>query len=458
MTMTLFNYLKVLILTIMLALLGNQSSWAATASFSWLANNSADGTIGYMLYCGTSSRDYHETVDIESPTPINGRVYGSVSQLIPGQTYFFTVTAYDAQGNESSYADEVAYTVPSGTTGSGDTTDSNLYDIYMATSANLSGAVPLDGTSVDWDIYVFTSPDTGVSKVTFSIDGVATQTETKAPFELAGGKAYDASKLSSGEHQMTAMMYLDNGSTQLISANFTIPSADDNSGSSSSDNTGSSSYDDTDNENFHDIFVSTSSNLSGAAVLEGAEVEGDVYVFTGPDSEVSKVTFSVDGDVTRTESKAPFELVGGAAFDTSQLSSGEHEIIAKLELVNGSTETVSAIFTVPSSSEDSSSSYTDTEYEILVSDTPYLSGATALHGATVDGDIYVFTGPDTGVSSVTFSVDGDVTKTETAAPFELAGGAAFNTSQLRRGRHVIAASIQLKDGTTESTYAVFTVK
>ncbi len=180
--MTLFNYLKVLTVTIMLVLLGNQTSWAAEANFSWLPNDPADGTVGYMLYCGTSSRQYTESVDVGSPTPLNGRVYGSVSQLIPGQTYFFTVTAYNKQWEESSYPNEVVYTVPSDTTdttGSSDTTNTSLYDIYMSTSSNLSGAVPLDGTSVDWDIYVFTGPDTGVSKVTFSVDGVVYRTEKK---------------------------------------------------------------------------------------------------------------------------------------------------------------------------------------------------------------------------------------------------------------------------------------
>ncbi len=356
MTMKLFTYLKVLTVTIMLTLLGNQNSWAAEANFSWLANNS--GTAGYMLYCGTSSRQYTESVDVGSPKPTNGRVYGNVSQLIPGQKYFFTVTAYNNQGAESSYADEVVYTVPSNTTGSSSTTNTNLYDIYMSTSSNLSGAIPLDGTSVDWDMYVFTGPDTGVSKVVFSVDGAVYRTENLAPYELVGGAAYDTSRLSPGEHQMTAMMYLTDGSTKFVSANFTIPSAYDNSGSSSYDNTVDNtdppSYDDTADENFHDIFVSASSNLSGSTVLEGAEVEGDVYVFTGPDTGVSKVTFSIDGDVTHTESRAPFEFVGGSPYDTSQLSSGEHEITAEFQLNDGSTEIVSAIFTIPSSSGGSS--------------------------------------------------------------------------------------------------------
>ncbi len=169
--------------------------------------------------------------------------------------------------------------------------------------------------------------------------------------------------------------------------------------------------------------------------------------------------FLLMGQLLSTEKKAPYDLVGGAAYDTSQLSPGEHEITAEIQLNDGGTEVVSAIFTVPSYSGVSSTpSYTDNRCEILVSDTAYLSGATALDGTTVDGDIYVFTGPDNGVSQVIFSVDGKVTRTERKTPFELVGGAAFNTSQLSRGTHEITASIQFEDGTSELAVALITVK
>ncbi len=81
-----------------------------------------------------------------------------------------------------------------------------------------------------------TGPDTGVSKVTFSVDGVVSRTETKAPFELVGGSPYDASQLSPGQHKLTAKMYLTNGTTESISADFTVPSTYDYTDSSTSDN------------------------------------------------------------------------------------------------------------------------------------------------------------------------------------------------------------------------------
>ena len=432
--MTFLKSFKILIFTFTLALFGYQSSWAAQADFSWTPNSEADGTTGYKLYYGTSSREYTESVDVGSPVPLNGLVNASITELTPGQTYFFTVVAYNADGDESDYANEVVHTI------SNDDIETNTYDIYVSTTANLSDAITLDGATGEGNFYVFTSPDTGVSNVTFSVDGNVEITEWLAPYELAGGAAYNTSQLSPGTHEINADIRLSDGSSQVVSATFTVTS-DGN---------------DTGNNVLHDIYFSESSNLSEADLLEGATVSGDVYVFTGPDTDVSKVTFSVDGVVAISERYAPFELVGGAAYDTSELSPGEHEILASFELSDGSLEIVSAIFTVPSNSEDLDNN--NSPYSLLFSETSYLSEATYLDGATVDGDIYVFTGPDTDVSKVTFSVDGVVAITERYAPFELVGGAAFNTSQLSSGTHEITASITRSDGSSDLIGAEITVQ
>lgn len=415
----------------MFVLFNNQLSWAAELNFSWLPINTSDGTVGYKLHYGTSSRVYTNSVDVGSPVPVDGFVSAAISQLAPDQPYFFTVTAYNAQGDESSYANEVVCTVPS------DAVNSKPYDIYLSKSSNLSGAVALEGAAVDGDIYVFSGPDAGVSRVTFSVDGVAAQTEYLTPFELAGGSAFDTSQLSPGQHKLTANFQLNDGSTKLVSRLFTTPSSVPRSVNTSS----------------YDIYVTTSSNPSGAVALDGATIDGDVYVFTGPDTGVSKVIFSVDGVVAGTEEEAPFELAKGAAFDTSQLSSGKHEITANIQLSDGSTKLVSSIFNISSTGDNSAN---ESLHDIYVSKSQNLSGAIALDGATVDGDIYVFTGPDTGVSKVIFSVDGVVARTEGFAPFELAEGAAFDASKLSPGQHEITANIQSSNGSTEMVSARFT--
>ena len=432
-TRTPYNYYKVLTFTFIFALLIAQSALAAQANFKWTPNNTSGYTGGYKICYGTSSRMYTELVDVGSPTPIDGSVHASVFQLAPGQKYFFAVVAYNADGYESSYSNEIAYTMPS------DAVNSSLYDIYGATSSSLSGAIALDGAKVEGDIYVFTGPDAGVARVTFSVDGVVAQTESVAPFELVGGAAFDTSKMSSGTHQITANILLKDGSAQVVRAVFTIPKVNDSLLDTSQVN-----------DSLYDLLVSGSPSLSSAVALDGATVEGDIYVFTGPDAGVARVTFAVDGVVAQTESVAPFELVGGDAFDTSQMSSGTHQITANILLKDGSTQLVRAVFTIPK--------VNDSRYNILVSESSYLSSAIPLDGTTVGGDIYVFTGPDTGVSRVTFSIDGVVAQTESVAPFELLGGAAFDTSKLSHGTHDITANILLKDGSSEQIVAEFMVQ
>jgi hypothetical protein len=110
--MTLFNYLRIVFVTIIFSLSSYQFSWAAQANFSWLPNDTSDGTVGYILHYGKSSRNYTESVDVGSPAPVNGRVSASVSTLEAEQTYYFTVTAYNTEGYESPYPNEVVCTTP----------------------------------------------------------------------------------------------------------------------------------------------------------------------------------------------------------------------------------------------------------------------------------------------------------------------------------------------------------
>ncbi|MGB3222744.1 MAG: hypothetical protein WBB23_08065, partial [Desulforhopalus sp.] len=246
-----FNYLGFLTLTIMLVLVSHQFSWAAQAKFSWLPNDPSDGTVGYMLHYGTSSREYTESIDVGSPHPVSGRVFASVSQLVPDQTYFFTVTAYNANGEQSSYPNEVSCKITSESGYS--SSSSSSHKLYISKSSNLSNVDVLEGATVDGGIYVFAGPDAGISHVTFSVDGVYAQTEILAPFELAGGAAFDTSQLSRGQHKITANIKLTDGSSKLISSVFSVSSGADIAGNKGSVGT-----------NSHDLFVTTSPSLSGA--------------------------------------------------------------------------------------------------------------------------------------------------------------------------------------------------
>ena len=62
--------------------------------------------VGYRLYQGGESQVYSNVVDVgaANTTTIKG--------LAPGATYYFAVTAYDANGFESDFSGEISYTVP----------------------------------------------------------------------------------------------------------------------------------------------------------------------------------------------------------------------------------------------------------------------------------------------------------------------------------------------------------
>jgi len=61
---------------------------------------------GYKCYYGLNSGDYAQTV-VVGTQPVC-----TVTDLKPGETYYFAVTAYNTVGLESDYSEEVIYIVP----------------------------------------------------------------------------------------------------------------------------------------------------------------------------------------------------------------------------------------------------------------------------------------------------------------------------------------------------------
>ena len=102
--------MKTLLITITLILFGIGSSVAAEAVFQW-SPNSESNLAGYNIYMGTESRLYTNQKDVGLPGLIGGSVVAAVDNLVPGKTYFFAATAYDTDGFESDYSQEVVWTV-----------------------------------------------------------------------------------------------------------------------------------------------------------------------------------------------------------------------------------------------------------------------------------------------------------------------------------------------------------
>lgn len=77
-----------------------------SATLSWTPpTERTDGSAltdlaGYKIYYGTSQGDYTTTIDIDNP----GLTSFVVSELSGNSTYYFVMTAYDSNGNESAYS------------------------------------------------------------------------------------------------------------------------------------------------------------------------------------------------------------------------------------------------------------------------------------------------------------------------------------------------------------------
>ncbi len=80
-------------------------NFLSQVTLTWDPNTETD-LAGYKLHYGTSSGSYNQVVDAGNQT------FGTVSNLISGQTYYISVTSYDSSGNESTNSSEVIYAVP----------------------------------------------------------------------------------------------------------------------------------------------------------------------------------------------------------------------------------------------------------------------------------------------------------------------------------------------------------
>lgn len=68
----------------------------------------ANNIAGYRLYLGLSSGTYATSLDVGATTN------ATLSNLTPGTTYFFAVTAYDTNRLESPFSGEISYRIPVG--------------------------------------------------------------------------------------------------------------------------------------------------------------------------------------------------------------------------------------------------------------------------------------------------------------------------------------------------------
>jgi hypothetical protein len=87
------------------AALTSFSAFAANLTLAW--DPSTDPTVvGYDVYYGGASGVYTNMIDVGTNTTV------TISNLVPGATYYFAATTYTATGLQSTYSSEIVYTVP----------------------------------------------------------------------------------------------------------------------------------------------------------------------------------------------------------------------------------------------------------------------------------------------------------------------------------------------------------
>jgi glucose/arabinose dehydrogenase/N-acetylneuraminic acid mutarotase len=216
-----------------------------------------------------------------------------------------------------------------------------------------------------------------------------------------------------------------------------------------------------------ELRLSSSPDRSASVPLQGAQANGDIYVFVSPATGISQVRFWIDdpqrvGPPHRTEGAGPWDMNGTAddgtalPFNSAVLGDGTHTVTAVVTQPDGATQTLQSTFTV------------NQQPQLWLSGSPDRSNPVLLDGRTVSGNIYVFTSNSAGISAVRFFVDdpgmtGSPRRVDLLAPWDLGGegslGVAppFDTRTLSNGVHRITAAIDRMDGTTTVVTAQMTV-
>ena len=79
-------------------------AYSAQITLAWDGSMEPD-LGGYKVYYGTASRDYDYSLNVGNWTSC------TIASLQQGETYYFAVTAYNTEGSESGYSNEVSITI-----------------------------------------------------------------------------------------------------------------------------------------------------------------------------------------------------------------------------------------------------------------------------------------------------------------------------------------------------------
>lgn len=106
------------------------------------------------------------------------------------------------------------------------------FQVLRSASSNRASPSPLAGAVISGNLYAFTAPDAGITRVRFFLDdpalsGTPARVENNAPFDFNGGSAttaiaYPTGTLPDGAHMISAEITLADGGLEVLHATFTV--------------------------------------------------------------------------------------------------------------------------------------------------------------------------------------------------------------------------------------------
>lgn len=169
-----------------------QKSKAATgsATFYWNANTETD-LAGYKIYYGTSPRTgtqapggYSSIVDVGKATTY------VINNLTEGQTYYFSLVAYDTSQNVSPFSNELKKTIPV----TADNIPPTVSITNPSNNADISGIINVTAIAND---------SGSITKVEFYVDSSIVSTDTRSPYSFS----LDSGTIGNGVHYLSAKAY-----------------------------------------------------------------------------------------------------------------------------------------------------------------------------------------------------------------------------------------------------------
>ena len=314
----------------------------------------------------------------------------------------------------------------------------------VSSSADRSGAVPLDGTTVSGNMYAFTSPATGVLKSVFYVDDAAAagpifHSESTGPYDLNGGSPaaaapYDTHLLSDGTHTVTQVVTTTANTVETDTATFTV----NNSVVLPPAPTGVTA---TSGNGYVDL---------GWAASAGSTVGFNVY--RGTSAAVSLSGTPLNGA----------SLLATSSYHDATVTNGTTYYYVVQSVDNGGRHSeASAVQGKPVAPPATP------PFVLQSSLSPDRSAPTPLDGSTVKGSVYVFTAPETSVKKAEFWLDntamsGAAVHSETTGPFDYVGGSPaaatpWDTSVLSNGTHTITQQVTTTTNVVYVFTATFTV-